>query len=45
MTRWLLAVVLMSWGLPALADDSDFSAHLHAGRAEHIPSAFDGSGR
>ena len=30
MKRGLLAVVLMSWGLPALADDSDFSAHLHA---------------
>ena len=30
MKRGLLAVVLMSWGLPALAGDSNFSAHLQA---------------
>ena len=30
MKRGLLAVILLSWGLPALADDSNFSAHLHA---------------
>lgn len=30
MKRGVLAVVLMVWGLPARADDSDFSAHLHA---------------
>ncbi|MEO6486480.1 MAG: hypothetical protein ABIO78_00910 [Thermoanaerobaculia bacterium] len=30
MKRGLFAVVLMSWGLTALAGDSDFSAHLQA---------------
>ena len=30
MKRVLMSVLLMSWGLPAFADDSDFSAHLQA---------------